>query len=88
MTVWADWRQVILLGASLGTSLLVTDLGVIFSFLGATSSTMVSLILPGAAYYNMHVGETKGASWKLYGSLFILGLGCLITPVCLAFLFV
>jgi hypothetical protein len=76
----------------------VTDLGVIFSFLGATSSTIVSLILPGAAYYNMHAeaeggdqGLKSGSSspvWKLYGALFILGLGCLITPVCLAFLFI
>lgn len=80
--------QVLLLGTSLCTALLVTDLGVIFSFLGATSSTMVSLILPGAAYYNMHVEETKTPSWKLYGSMLIFGLGCLITPVCLAFLFI
>ena len=68
---------------------MVTDLGVIFSFLGATSSTMVSLILPGAAYYRMHAEEeAKAPSWKLYGALCILGLGCVVTPVCLAFLFI
>lgn len=83
--------QLALLGTSLGTALLVTDLGIIFSFLGATSSTFVSLILPGAAYYKMHAADefkSSTLSWRLGGSLFILVLGCLVTPVCLAFLFV
>lgn len=87
-----------MLATSLGTALLVTDLGIIFSFLGATSSTFVSLILPGAVYYQMHSGghtlledeKTAAAqpAWKLHGAAFIVVLGCLITPVCLVFLFV
>lgn len=75
-----------LLGASLGTSLLVTDLGVVFSFLGATSSSMMSLIIPGAAYYRMHQ-EDKVKTWELYGAAFLFVLGMVLTPVCLVCLF-
>jgi len=75
------------LGLSLGVALLVSDLGVIFSFVGATSATMISLILPGAAYYKMHVEENKSMDWRLYGAIFVFFLGCLITPVCTTFIF-
>ena len=47
--------QVAMLSLALLVALLVDDLGIMFSFVGATGATMVSFILPGAAYYHMHV---------------------------------
>jgi amino acid permease len=75
-----------LLGCSLVVALFVTDLGLIFSFVGATAATMISFILPGAAYYSMHVRQ--GPTWKRYGALGLIILGCIVTPVCTAFIFV
>ena len=63
----------------------VTDLGIIFGLVGATGATMISFILPGAAYYRMH--ENQGPAWKRYGAVALFVSGCIITPVCLVFLF-
>jgi amino acid permease len=75
-----------LLGCSLVVAMFVTDLGLIFSFVGATAATMISFILPGAAYYSMH--ERQGPAWKRYGALGLVVMGCIITPVCTAFIFI
>ena len=79
--------QVVYVGASLGVALMVSDLGIIFSFVGATSSTLISLILPGAAYYRMHVNDSKRLTWKLKGAIFIFVMGCVMAPVCTIFVF-
>lgn len=78
--------QVFILGGSFVTALTVTDLGIIFGLVGATGATMISFILPGAAYYSMH--ENQGPAWKRVGALILCGMGCIITPVCLTFIFV
>ena len=39
---------------SYGVAMSVTDLGIILALVGATGSTMVSYILPGAIYYRLH----------------------------------
>ncbi len=75
-----------LLASSFIVALFVTDLGIIFSFVGATGATMISFILPGAAYYSMH--ERQGPAWKRYGAIALVIMGCIITPVCTTFIFV
>lgn len=78
---------VCLLAASLGTALLVEDLGLVFGLVGATGATMISFILPGISYYKMHDTMQEGAQWKRTGALLLCGLGCVIMPVCTVFLF-
>mmetsp|Transcript_5018 Transcript_5018/g.7666 ORF Transcript_5018/g.7666 Transcript_5018/m.7666 type:complete len:462 (+) Transcript_5018:83-1468(+) len=75
-----------LLAGSFFTAMTVKDLGIIFALVGATGATMISFILPGAAYYNMH--RHQGPEWKRYGALVLCGLGCVIMPVCLVFIFI
>jgi len=79
--------QACLLLGSLGTSLLVEDLGLIFGFVGATGATMISFILPGISYYKMHEHMQEGPQWKRTGALLLCGLGLVVMPVCTTFLF-
>jgi amino acid permease len=81
------FAQVGLLAGSLGLALLVEDLGLIFGFVGATGATMISFILPGISYYKMHAPMEEGPAWKRTGALMLCGLGCVVMPVCLIFLF-
>lgn len=76
-----------LLAAALGTALVVEDLGIIFGFVGATGATMISFILPGISYYKMHDSMQEGPQWKRTGALMLCGLGMVIMPVCVTFLF-
>ena len=39
---------------SYGVALMVDDLGIVLTLVGATGSTMVSYILPGAIYWKLH----------------------------------
>lgn len=71
---------------SLGIALVLDDLGIILSLIGATGSTVVTFILPGAAYYIMH--RDTGPTWKRYGAIILFTLGCIIMPMCLTFIFV
>ena len=66
--------------------MIVDDLGVVLSLIGATGSTIITYILPGAAYYIMHTNS--GPAWKRNGAAVLFLLGCLIMPVCLVFIFV
>jgi amino acid permease len=69
--------------ASLGIALIVTDLGVVLSFVGATGSTTITFILPGACYYKLfpepHLKRTL--------ALCQCALGCCIVPFALYFIF-
>ena len=76
-----------LLGGTLGTALVVEDLGLIFGFVGATGATMIAFILPGISYYKMHEPMQEGPKWKRTGGLMLAILGCIIMPVCTTFLF-
>lgn len=76
-----------LLAGSLGTALVVEDLGLIFGFVGATGATMISFILPGISYYKMHEPMQEGPQWKRTGALMLCGLGLIVMPVCTTFLF-
>lgn len=76
---------------SLFVALQVDDLGIMFSFVGATGATTVSFILPGAAYYHMHAKPEvsfcdQDLFTKLSYLLFIAG--CIFAPMGVAFLFV
>jgi hypothetical protein len=83
--------QVAMLVLALGVALLVDDLGIMFSFVGATGATMVSFILPGAAYYHMHA-EPDLPFWQqepLTVAAYCLFLaGCVFAPMGVAFLFI
>ena len=68
--------------------LAVTDLGVILELIGATGATMVTFILPGAAYYIMFSKNSEGPPWKIYLAAFFFCFGCFIGPLVLIFIFV
>lgn len=71
---------------SLGVSMVVSDLGVILSIVGATGSTTISYILPGLIFLKLHGHE----NWTLkhYGAAIVLGIGCVVIPSCLTFIFI
>lgn len=71
---------------SLGLALILNDLGVVLALIGATGSTVITFILPGAAYYVMH--KHSGPAWKRIGAIGLFCLGCIIMPVCVTFIFV
>ena len=66
--------------------MVMDDLGTVLSLIGATGSTVITYILPGAAYYVMH--PDTGPAWKRYGAVVLFCAGCVIMPVCLVFIFV
>jgi amino acid permease len=80
-----------MLTLALIVALSVDDLGIMFSFVGATGATMVSFILPGAAYYHMHVQQDL-SFWQQEGytiAAYLLFLaGCVFAPMGVAFLFI
>lgn len=91
--------QLFILGGSFLTSMEVKNLGVVFALVGATGATIVSFTLPGAAYYAMHASQRgtfsdpasnriEGPRWKLYGAAGLVITGCVLTPVCLVFIFI
>ena len=71
---------------SLGVAMVVSDLGVILSIVGATGSTTISYILPGLIFLKLHGRE----SWTLkhYGAALLLAIGCVVIPSCLTFIFI
>lgn len=52
----------VFLACSLAIALTVSDLGLMLSLVGATGSTMISYVLPGWFYYNLHKDEVDGES--------------------------
>ncbi|CAM9381058.1 unnamed protein product [Heterosigma akashiwo] len=66
----------------------VSDLGLVQSVIGATGSTIVTLILPGLVYSNINFApQDKQNPWKKTYAKFHMWLGVLIIPVCLTFIF-
>jgi len=74
------------LGGTLLTAILTDSLGVILALVGATGATIIVYILPGASYCVMFYDYER--DWKWYASAVLVGLGIVIGPVCLAFIFV
>lgn len=74
------------MGCSFGIAMILTDLGVILSLVGATGATIVSYILPGIAYYEMHKSDPM--SMKKAGALALFYFGLIIMPICVIFIFV
>jgi amino acid permease len=80
-------KQTIFVLLSFCIALVVSDLGIVIALIGATGSTTINYILPGAVYWRLH--ESDGSSEfkrKCAGGLFILG--CIIMPVCVTFIFI
>ncbi len=76
----------IFLFGSFGIAMVLSDLGFILAIIGSTGATVITYILPGAAYYTMHTNQ--GPAWKRYAAAVLFGLGVIIMPVCLTFIFV
>lgn len=76
----------VFLFGSLGLSMVVTSLGVVLAVIGATGSTVVTFILPGAAYSVLY--KTEGPLWKRIGALGLMGFGIVFMPVALIFTFI
>ena len=68
--------------ASVAIALAVDDLGLVLKVVGATGSTTVSYILPGATYLRVAPPSHRGGlQW--WGALLILIAGCIIMPLSL-----
>lgn len=75
--------------ASLILALLTSHLGTILAFVGASSGSLVSFILPGFAYwYTLPEGHPDAPQYKRYFALFQGIVGCILMPVGLAFIFI
>lgn len=72
------------LAVSVAVALTVDNLGVVLSIAGATASTLVSYIVPGACYYCMFTHPHA----KRTGALALALLGCAIVPAALVIIFV
>lgn len=77
----------VFLFGSFGVAMILNDLGVVLALIGATGSTVVTFILPGAAYYVMFKEDDSEPKWKLIGAQVIFVFGCIFMPVCLVFVF-
>lgn len=88
---YAKFRFIVItfvfLFGSLGVAMILDDLGVVLALIGATGSTVITFILPGAAYYVMFKDDESQPIWKLYAAQFIFVFGCIFMPVCLIFVF-
>jgi hypothetical protein len=71
---------------SFGIAMALDDLGVVLALIGATGSTVITFILPGAAYYQLFRHE--GPPWKRAGAALLFCTGVVIMPVCLVFIFI
>jgi hypothetical protein len=71
-------------------ALVVADLGIVIALLGATGSTTINYILPGAVYWRLYdgTGEDQGPAWKRTAAAGMFMLGCVIMPVCVGFIFI
>ena len=65
-------------------ALTVTNLGTVLGLVGATGSTAVTYILPGAIYYRLHPHSHP----LRYIAALQFVVGCCITPIALTFIFV
>ena len=74
---------IIFLLLSLIIALSVTDLGIVLALVGATGSTMISYILPGAIYYKLHPAQP---GWRRKVAVVLFCCGCVIVPVALTFI--
>jgi amino acid permease len=79
---------------TLTVALTLRDLGVVLAVVGATGSTIVSYILPGAIYYTIHPHEQQqqqgggggGGAVKRRLALALCLAGCVIIPLALGFI--
>lgn len=69
--------------AGMAIASVTTSLGKVMAVVGATGSTTVAFILPGAVYYRLH----PRPHLKRYAALLILLMGCGIIPLALTFIF-
>jgi amino acid permease len=68
------------IGCSYWLALSVSDLGKVMALVGATGSTSVSYILPGAMYWNLHPQPHA----KRYGAGLMFVVGACIVPLALS----
>jgi amino acid permease len=71
----------------LAIALITSELGVVMGLIGATGATIITFILPGAAYYKMHPWGT-GPAWKRVAAAALCITGCIIMPFCVTMIFV
>jgi amino acid permease len=71
----------ILLSSTL-IAIVVDDLSVILSFVGATGSTIVSYLLPGLCYWRLCANPTAPLR-RCAGALFLFGVGVMILSLTL-----
>ena len=79
--------QAFFLFGSYTVAMATSDIGVVFSLIGATGSTIITYILPGAAYYVLHPPGV-GPDWMRNVAYAYVVFGCIIMPFCLVFIFV
>lgn len=69
------------LAGTIAIALAIDDLGIVLKVVGATGSTTVSYILPGATYIRVCPRHLRG--WQWWGALGMLLTGCAIMPISL-----
>ena len=69
------------LTSTTATAVLLDDLGLILSLVGATGSVVVSYLLPGACYYRLCTHQPR--SWLRSAALLQFCVGCILLPVSL-----
>ena len=70
----------LLIGATIGTALLVESLGEMLTLIGTVCSTSVQFLLPGGAYFVLFTEPGRPKRWFALAQ-FLLGL--IIVPLCL-----
>lgn len=74
----------VFLFASFAVAMSVTNLGTVLELVGATGSTAVSYILPGAIYWRLHPYPHP----LRYAAALQFTIGCCIVPIALTFIFI
>jgi len=82
---WTD-TAIFLLG-SYAIAMITDDLGVVFSLIGATGATIITYILPGAAYYKMHPPGT-GPDWMRTVAAGYVVFGCCVMVFCVSIILI
>ena len=74
--------------ASYGVAMVTNNLGVVLGLIGATAATVITYILPGAAYYCMHPpGSGRGPDWMRQVAAGYVVFGFFIMIFCVTFIF-
>jgi amino acid permease len=68
-------------------AMVTDDLGVVFALIGATGATIITYILPGAAYYKMHPPGCGPAWMRTVAAAYVV-FGCCVMFFCVTIILI